>query len=156
MLCSIITMVTSRGMAVSSSRTSRRSSIERPANGSSSSSTFGLLRQRHGDLDAPLLAIGRLRQRPVGDVVEADALERGVRLRQQVLLAVERDQRIPAQRRQAEQRQRHVAQDGVAREQRDDLIGARHAEMGALAARPAGNVAAEQQRPSRCRAQVRR
>ena len=41
MLCSIMTMVTSRGMAASSFCTSRRSSMERPANGSSSSSTFG-------------------------------------------------------------------------------------------------------------------
>ena len=41
MSCSIMTMVTSRGMAASSFCTSRRSSTERPANGSSSSSTFG-------------------------------------------------------------------------------------------------------------------
>src|SRR5665213_3435373 len=41
MSCSIITMVTSRSMPRRSFSTSRRSSIERPANGSSSSSTLG-------------------------------------------------------------------------------------------------------------------
>ena len=34
---------------------------------------FRILRQRHGDLDAPAFAVGGLRQRPVGDVVETDA-----------------------------------------------------------------------------------
>ena len=53
-------------------------------------------------------------------------------------------ERVPAQRRQAEQRERDVAQDGVAREQRDDLVGARHAEMRAPAAGHARDVAAEQ------------
>ena len=58
--------------------------------------------------------------------------------------AAEIDQRVPAQRRQAEQRQRDVVHDGVAREQGDDLVGARHAEMRAPAARHAGDVAVEQ------------
>src|SRR5580704_2268855 len=61
-----------------------------------------------------------------------------------MLLAMQRRARIPAQRRQAEQRQGGVAQDRVAGEQRDDLIGARHAEMGAFAARRPRDVAVEQ------------
>ena len=41
MSCSIITIVTSRGMLVTSLSTSRRSSIESPAKGSSRSRTLG-------------------------------------------------------------------------------------------------------------------
>src|ERR1051326_1052093 len=61
-----------------------------------------------------------------------------------MLLAVERHQRVPAQRREPEQRQRYVAQESIAREQRDDLIGARHAEMRPVAACQARDVASEQ------------
>ena len=46
---------------------------------------------------------------------------------------------------QPEQRQGHVAQQRIARKQRDDLIGARHPEMRAPAARCARDIATEQQ-----------
>ena len=59
---------------------------------------FGILRQRHGDLDTPPFAVGGLRQRPPGDVVETDAGERGMRaVSHQIRLTVEPDERIPAQ-----------------------------------------------------------
>src|SRR5664279_5212129 len=51
---------------------------------------------------------------------------------------------VPARRRQAEQRQRDIMDNRVARKQRDDLIGARHAEVRAPTARRAGDVLAEQ------------
>src|SRR5664280_1549100 len=54
------------------------------------------------------------------------------------------DDRVPAQRRQPHQRQRHIVHDGVAREEGDDLVGARHAEMRAAPARRLGNVLPEQ------------
>ena len=81
-------------------------------------------------------------------MVEPDARSAAARLRK-VALAVEPHERIPAQARQPEQRQRHVAQQRLAREQRDDLVGAREPQMRAPAARDAGDVALEQQRPRR-------
>src|SRR3569832_2112562 len=103
-----------------------------------------LLRKRHGDLDAPPLAVGGLRQRPTRNPLLADLLQGGPRVLDNVSLPFHVDERIPAQRRQAEQRETHVVQDRVAPEQRDDLVGARHAEMRAAAARHAGDIAAEQ------------
>src|SRR5580692_4131782 len=61
-----------------------------------------------------------------------------------MLMAMQRRPGIPAQRRQPKQRQGRIAQNRVAGEQRDDLISARHAEMGALAARHLGDVAVKQ------------
>src|SRR5262245_1032904 len=106
---------------------------------------LGVLRQRHGDLHPPLLAVGGLRQRPIGDVLEADAPTRVTPARDESGLMVEAAERVPAQRRQAEQSERDVPQDGVLWKQRDDLIGARHPEMRPAMARHAGDVAAEQQ-----------
>jgi hypothetical protein len=54
------------------------------------------------------------------------------------------DQRIPARRRKAEQSQTHILDDRVFAEQSDDLIGACHAEMRAVAAWHFGDVLAEQ------------
>ena len=71
-------------------------------------------------------------------MVKADAGERRAGAVDEIVLAVEIDERIPAQARQAEQRQRDVAQDGVAGKQRDDLVGARHAEMARAPARQRG------------------
>ena len=144
MLCSIMTTVTSRGMPSSSFCTSRRSSTERPANGSSSS-------RPSGSAPAPWRSrrVGARRrrsaQRPLGDVNEADASQRRARASTQgARCARQIEQRVPTQWRQAEQRQHDVAQDGIAREQRDDLVGARHAEMRAPAAGAARDVATEQ------------
>ena len=50
--------------------TSRRSSIERPAKGSSRSKSLGPLGQCHRDLDATPLAVGGLGEGPVGEVAE--------------------------------------------------------------------------------------
>ena len=98
------------------------------------------LRQRHGDFDAAALAIGSLRQRPMRNMAETDALQRRLSLFGEAALPSQIDERVPALRRQAEQSEPHVVDDGVLREQSDDLIGARHAEMGALAARRARDV----------------
>src|ERR1043166_6740149 len=68
-----------------------------------------------------------------------------------MLLTVKWHQGVPAQRREAEQRQRYVAQERIAREQRDDLISARHAKMRAVAAFEARDVAAEQRNRSAVR-----
>src|SRR5450756_821264 len=95
---------------------------------------FGVLRERHGDLDAAAFAVGGLRERTSGDMVEADTDERRVRVLDEIVLLVEIDQRVPSQGRQAEQRERDVAQDRIERKQRDDLVGARHAEVRAAPA----------------------
>ena len=58
---------------------------------------FRILRQRHRDLNPSPLAIGRLRQRPVGDRAEANPLERSARTREQSLLPPQWDEGIPAQ-----------------------------------------------------------
>src|SRR6202022_3791854 len=79
---------------------------------------------------------------------------RGARRRQKVPLTIERDHRIPAQWRETEERQRHVAQYRVARKQRDDLISARDAEMRAISTRQMGNLAVEQQNGSAVRRQL--
>jgi hypothetical protein len=102
------------------------------------------LRERHRDLDAAPFAIGGLAERPVGEIAEPDPVERRAGARGQRLLPVEPDKRVPAQRRPAEQRQRDIAQQSLAREQGDDLIGARQAEMGAAPARDPGQLAPEQ------------
>src|SRR5437763_5933453 len=57
---------------------------------------------------------------------------------------MQREQWAPAQLGKTEQGQSDVAFNGVACEQRDDLIGACHAEMRAAAARDAGDIALEQ------------
>src|SRR6185437_5773970 len=103
-----------------------------------------LLRQRHGDLDAPALAIGGFGQWALGDPVKADPLKRRAGLGEQRLLPPEQEDRVPAQRREAQQRQDDVAQQRLAREQGDDLISAREAAMRAAAARQAGDVFAEE------------
>src|SRR5271169_977649 len=63
---------------------------------------FRILRQRHGDLDAAPFTVGGLRQRPVRDVIESDTRKCLASRGHQVLLPVERQPWIPAQRRQAE------------------------------------------------------
>ena len=78
MSCSIMTIVTSRGMPVEEpadvapllDRQARERLVEQQH--------LRLLGQRHGDLDAPPLAVGRLRERAVGEVIarETDARER--------------------------------------------------------------------------------
>src|SRR6185437_14860964 len=60
-----------------------------------------LLRQGHGDLDATALAIGGLGQWPMGERIETDALQRLVCAADNRRLAVEADETVPAQRRQA-------------------------------------------------------
>src|SRR5436190_6803759 len=57
---------------------------------------------------------------------------------------MQREQRAPAQLGKTEQGQGDVALNGVACEQRDDLIGACHAEMRPAAARDAGDIAVEE------------
>src|SRR5262245_18573044 len=102
------------------------------------------LRQRHGDLHPPPLAVTRLRQRPMCEVVEPDPRERLARAGDQFVPRVDIDERIPAQPRQAEQRQGDIAQDRILGKQRDDLVGARHAEMSPAMAGHARDVAVEQ------------
>jgi len=53
-------------------------------------------------------------------------------------------ERIPAEPREGEEREGDVAQQGVPREQRDDLVGTADPEMGTAAARHAGDVSVEE------------
>src|SRR5665213_2450847 len=63
-------------------------------------------------------------------------------------------QRIPAQARKAEKRQHDVAQQRVAREQGDDLIGARQSQMRAAARRQARELLTEQRHRAAIGAQL--
>src|SRR5690242_7266149 len=76
-------------------------------------------------------------------MTETDTRQRRFRLRDQRPLAIEPQQRIPAQTRQAEQRQRDVPQQRVLGEQRDDLISPRQSQMGAAARRQASQLLVE-------------
>src|SRR5262245_10765142 len=60
------------------------------------------------------------------------------------MLLLELLEHAPAQRRQSKQRQRDVAQDRVVGEQRNDLIGPRHAKMRTAMRRNPGDVPVEQ------------
>ena len=82
------------------------------------------LRQRHGDLDAPPLAIGGLSQRTGAQMREADLRKTGARRLDQGAVAVEACPRIPAPRRQPHQREHDIVQQRVLGKERDDLIGA--------------------------------
>src|SRR6185437_1376618 len=102
------------------------------------------LRQRHGDFDASALAIGGLGDRPLRQRLEADALQRLAGALLDLALPVEADHRVPAHRGEPEQRQHDVAQERVAGEQRDDLIGARQPQMRAAARRVVDDFAPEE------------
>src|SRR6201987_1778113 len=105
---------------------------------------FRVLRQRHSNFEASPLPILLLSQRPFGNVLKPDALERIARLNGEMALAAKRRRRVPAQRRQPEQSKRDVVLDGIASEQCNDLIGSRHPKMRAFASRNPRDVTAKQ------------
>src|SRR5262245_5024362 len=104
----------------------------------------GLLGQGHRDLDAAALPVGRLGQRALGEMLEADPAQGLARARDQLGLAVEANQRVPAESPAPEQRERDVPEQGLAAEQGDDLVRARDAEVCAPTARHARDVAVEE------------
>ena len=139
MSCSIITMVTSRGMRgeqIAARRAARRSRGRRTARRAAapSGSAPAPWRSRRGGARRRRSAPAAARRCGRGRRASSAARRASIRC----VLAVEVDERVPAQRRQAEQRQRDVVQDRVAGEQRDDLIGAGEAEMRAPAAAERG------------------
>src|SRR5215475_5749334 len=103
-----------------------------------------ILCQRHRYFDSTPFAVGRLGQRAVRDVGEADLFQRGPRTFDKVALAFEVDQRIPSRRRKTQQRERHIVNNCIAGEQSNDLIGARHAKVGPPPARYVRNILPEQ------------
>src|SRR5262249_45854784 len=70
--------------------------------------------------------------------------ERLARAGDEGLLALEPEERVPAERREPEERQRDVPQQRVVGEERDDLVGAGDAEVGPAAARDARDVPIEE------------
>ena len=110
-----------------------RSSLDRPAKGSSRRSTLGSCASAMAISMRRPLAVGGFGQEAVPEVAEADAGQGGLGPLGEGVLAIERHEGVPTQGRQAEQRQSDVAQDRVGREQRDDLVGAGEAEVGARA-----------------------
>ena len=144
MSCSIITMVTSRGIAGKQAQHVAPLVDRQAGERLVEQQHLRVLRQRHGDLDAAALAVGGVRERPIGQMVQPDPRER----RPAWL-----DQRRPVGRNggrdsSAAARGRAATASRCAttfrREQRDDLVGAGEAEMRAPAAGDADEVAAEQ------------
>src|SRR5262249_34164762 len=103
-----------------------------------------ILRQRHRDFDAAALTIRCLPQWTVSNMPEPDPFERCLRTLDKVTLTLEIDQRVPPRRLQTKQRERYVVNDGVASEQGNDLVSARHAEVSTPATWYVGYVVAEQ------------
>src|SRR6185503_20341635 len=85
-----------------------------------------LLRERHGDLEAALLAVRHFRHRPLREMLEADKGQHASRF---LVESRFRRKNLPALLRQAEERERDVVLESVLREERDDLVGAREAEV---------------------------
>ena len=102
------------------------------------------MRERHRDLDAAALAVRRLRERALREVIESHANEYGTGAVDERRLTVETHERVPAEPREGEQREHHVAKQRVAREERDDLVRAADPEVGAPATRHARDVGVEQ------------
>src|SRR6266571_4189751 len=117
--CSIITTVTSRGMRAISSFIAARSSRDRPASGSSSRSTLGFC--------ASAIAISTRRFSPYATSPIG-----------------QRAEPVPARPGEPEERKDDVVLERVCWKQRDDLIGAREAAMGALMRFQPGDLLAEQ------------
>ena len=106
---------------------------------------LGLLRQRHREFEPPPLAVGGLGDDALGAVAKPDLRQRLARLRRRgARWPVSTVQRIPAQLVEAEQREHDVVDERLAREQRQDLVGAGEAEMHALLRRHADQFLAEQ------------
>jgi len=91
-----------------------------------------LLRERHGDLEAALLAVGDLAHDAVGQRREADPRECGARLVVELAHSGERREHPPARTRHPQEAQHDVVGERVARKEREDLVGARHAAPRAL------------------------
>src|SRR5512144_511182 len=104
---------------------------------------LGVLGQGHGDLHASPLPVGGLGEGALREMLEPDAGQRLARPADQRRLSIEPSDRVPASPRTAEQREHHVAQQGLAREQGDDLVGAGDPQMGAPPARSPGDIATE-------------
>ena len=90
---------------------------------------FRLLRQRHGEFEPSPLAIGGLDHDPLGTVAEPDALQRLARVLVEITVGGQDRPRVPAPPVEPEQRQHHVVNEPLARKQRENLIGAREAEV---------------------------
>ena len=146
----------SRGMAAINWLTPTRSSRESPASGSSSSSTFRLLRQRHGDFDAPLFAIGDFGDRAVREMIEPDAAEHASGLDDTDRRSRQAGGTYSSAAGQPEQRQRDVVLERVPGKQRDDLVGAREPAVRALVRPQARDVFPEQLDACRSRLACRR
>ena len=103
-----------------------------------------LLRERHRELEPAPFAIGRLAHHPIAERAEPDAVERLIgRFVERAPLRQHRP-RIPAGRRETEQRQHDVVHQRVARKQREDLVGPRQAERHPPRRRQAQQFLAEQ------------
>src|SRR5436190_23382579 len=76
---------------------------------------LGLLRERHGDLNASSLAVRGLREWAFGNALQPDMRKRFAGALDNVGLTIEIAKKAPAQRRQAEQSQRDVVQNRLAR-----------------------------------------
>src|SRR6266849_3090787 len=96
------------------------------------------------DHHAPPLPVGRVREGPLRQVLEPDAGQRFARPADQRRLSLQAGDRVPAQRRAPEERERDVPQQRLAREQRDDLVGSGDPEMRSVPARDPRDVPAEE------------
>ncbi len=77
-------------------------------------------------------------------MIEPDQLQHTFRFRGEIAIGRQRPPHLPARGPQAEQPQRNVVFQRIVGEQRDDLVGARQAAMGAAMRRQIGDVLPEQ------------
>ena len=115
-----------------------------------------LLRERHRDLDAPLLAVGHLGDRPLRRCARG---RRAARTRARLvveLLRAARRTRSSARCDSPSSDERDVVLERVLREERDDLVGAREAAMRAPVRRQPADFLAEEADRCRHRAAGRR
>src|SRR5207249_9438849 len=80
----------------------------------------GILRGGHGDLGAAALSVRRLRERAIGEMLEAHPRQGGPRLGHEPDASGEPHERVPAKAGQAEQRQGDVSQERLARERSEE------------------------------------
>src|SRR5262245_44055209 len=110
--------------------------------------------ERHGHLHAAALAVGHLGDGARRQALEADQLENPARLFVEMAVTRQRPERVPTVAREPEQRQDDVVLQRVLSEERDDLVGPRHAAVRPLMRLEPRDVLSEEMDGARVAPQV--